>query len=181
MMRYFRKLVGEYVYLSPMNMADVELYTKWLNDSSVSGYLGNFCTLISLSSEQKALEQMASEGYNFAIVRISDDVLIGNISLMAINHIDRNAAVGLFIGEAEDRGNGYGAEALRLILWYGFGTLNLHNIMLTAHADNEQGLACYKKVGFHEIGRSRETKFKDGHYVDSVYMEILDREFTPAL
>lgn len=176
-MRYFKKLTGERIYLSPMNKDDAEIYTKWLNDVSVSGYLGNFSAMITLPGEQRALERMTSEGCNFAIVRISDDTLIGNISLNDIHHIDRNATVGVFIGEAENRGAGYGAEALRLILNYGFKTLNLHNIALTVHADNEQGLACYKKVGFREYGRRHQTKFKDGQYVDLVYMEILDSEF----
>lgn len=177
-MRYFRKIAGERVYLSPMNTDDAEIYTKWLNDKSVGGNLGNFSQAITLSNEQKALERMASEGQNYAIVLKEGDALIGSISLMDIDHISRGATVGLFIGEADQRGKGYGAEALWLILDYGFGTLNLHNIMLQAHADNLQGLACYKKVGFREFGRRREAKFKDCRYVDVVYMEILDHEFS---
>ena len=136
--------------------------------------------MISLDGERKALEHMAGEGQNFAIVLLDEDTLIGNISLMELDHIGRRATAGLFIGEAGHRGKGYGAEALRLILDYGFRTLNLHNIMLTVHADNSQGMACYQKVGFREFGRRREAIFKDGRYVDHVYMEILDHEFNSA-
>ena len=176
-MKYFRKLVGERIYLSPMNLQDAETYTRWLNDAAVSGYLGNFDRVISLASEQKALEKMTSEGQNYAIVKMENDSLIGNISLMEINALSRGATVGLFIGDAENRGKGYGTEALRLILDYGFNTLNLHNIMLLAHADNKQGLACYKKVGFSEFGRRRDARFKNGTYVDVVFMDMLDSEF----
>lgn len=179
-MRYFRKLTGERIYLSPLNTDDAEIYTKWLNDQSVSGNLGNFGQAITLCGEQKVLERMASEGQNYAIVLMKGDVLLGNISLMDIDSVNRTATVGLFIGEADRRGKGYGAEALRLILSFGFKTLNLHNIMLQAHADNIQGIACYKKVGFREFGRRREAKYKDGRYVDIVNMEILDHEFCSA-
>ncbi len=55
--------------------------------------------------------------------------------------------------------------------------MNLHNIMLTVHADNGAGITCYKKVGFREAGRLREWIFKDGKYIDKIYMGILEHEF----
>jgi len=176
-MRYFRKLSGERLYLSPINTDDAAIYTKWLNDFTVSGGLGNFRMMISLDSEKKLLEQLTNEGHNYAIVLDKDDLLIGNIGLMEIDNINRSATVGLFIGESENRGKGYGTEALRLILDFGFKTLNLHNIMLIVHSDNQQAIACYKKVGFREFGRRREAKYKNGNYIDIVHMEILDADF----
>lgn len=176
-MRYFKKLTGERIYLSPMNIDDAELYTKWLNDAAVSEPLGWFRRMVSLSGEKKALENMALEGYNHAIVLNEGDKLIGNTSLMDIDNISRKATVGIFIGEAENRGKGYGAEALRLIVNYGFKTLNLHNIMLQVDSDNERGIACYRKAGFREFGRRREACFKNGQYVDIIHMEILSNEF----
>jgi len=175
-MRYFKKITGERIYLSPMNKDDVEIYTKWMNDAEVSVNLGEYTKMVTLNSEQKNLESMTSDGKNFAII-LNDDTLIGNISLFEIDNISRKATVGLFIGEKENRGKGYGTEALRLILNYGFKMLNLHNIMLLVHSDNEQGIACYKKAGFREFGRQREAKFKNGHYFDVVYMDILHTEF----
>ena len=55
--------------------------------------------------------------------------------------------------------------------------MNLHNIMLSVDADNKAGITCYKKVGFQESGRRREWIFKDGKYIDKIYMDILEREF----
>jgi len=177
-MKYFKKLVGTRLYLSPINAEDSKIYTKWLNDFGVSGHIGNFRQNMGLNNEQKMLEQMASAGQNFAIVLINDDILIGNIGLLNIDNINRTAAIGLFfIGESENRGKGYGSEALQLVLAYGFKTLNIHNIMLRVHSDNEQGIACYKKVGFREFGRRHDSEFKDGKYIDSVHMEILDTDF----
>jgi len=176
-MRYFKKLMGERVYLSPINPDDAERYVKWLNDKAVSGNPTIYPQMISLLSQRKKLEQMSTEGQNFAMVLAENDTLIGGISLTDIDACNRSAALGLFIGETEHRGKGYGAEAIRLILDYSFRTLNLHNIMLEVHGDNPQGVACYHKVGFKEFGRRHEAWFKDGRYVDLIYMEILDREF----
>jgi len=176
-MKYFKKIIGERIYLSPMNIDDAEIYTKWLNDYEVSGNLGNYSRMISLNSEQKALDRMTSEGQNFAIVLQKDDTLIGNISLMDIDHVSRRATIGLFIGEEENRDKGYGSEVLHLLLDYGFKTLNLHNIMLQVHSSNERGIACYKKAGFREFGRRHEANYINGQYIDIVHMEILDSEF----
>ena len=176
-MRYFQKMKGSRLYLSPINKDDTEIYTKWLNDVEVSGNLGNYSKMISLNNEQQMLESMTSDGQHYAIVLYENDTLIGNISLHQIDNIGRKATTGLFIGEQEHRNKGYGSEALKLILDFGFKILNLHNIMLNVHSDNEMAIACYKKVGFREFGRRRESSFKAGRYVDDVHMEILDTEF----
>ena len=40
-MKYFKKIVGERLYLSPMNVEDAETYVKWLSDREVTDTLGN--------------------------------------------------------------------------------------------------------------------------------------------
>ena len=176
-MRYFKKICGERLYLSPINEEDAEIYAKWMNDYSVSSNLTMYAKVINLSFEREALKRLASQEHNYAIVLNRKETLIGNISLMDIDNINRTATLGLFIGEDDNRNQGYGSEALRLILNYGFQTLNLHNIMLFCYSDNEQALGCYKKAGFREFGRRREAKFKDGTYIDIIYMEILVSRF----
>jgi RimJ/RimL family protein N-acetyltransferase len=64
-----------------------------------------------------------------------------------------------------------------LLLGYGFDTLNLHNITLTVQSDNARAIRCYEKVGFRVCGRCRESVFKNGGYVDTVYMDILENEY----
>ena len=173
-MKYFKKIVGDRVYLSPINLDDLEMYTKWMNDIKVVGNLGNYHRMFNLSTEKSALEDLTKDGQNYAIILNDGDLLIGGIGLADLNHIYRTATVGLFIGEAEHRGKGFGTEAMHLIIEYGFKTLNLHNIMLTVRSDNMQAIACYKKVGFTEFGRRREARYVDGRYLDTVYMEVLD-------
>jgi len=177
-MRYFRKIVGKRLYLSPFNADDTEIYSKWaewMNDKTVADNYGGPQNLVSLAGAKKTLEEL--KGYRFAIILLDGDILIGHISLHDIDHLNRNAFIGIFIGEEEHRKKGYGAEAVRLILDYGFKTLNLHNIMLSVHADNYAAISCYKKAGFTETGRRREWVFKNGEYIDKIYMSILAREF----
>ncbi|MDD4797627.1 MAG: GNAT family protein [Eubacteriales bacterium] len=177
-MRYFRKIVGERLYLSPFSADDSEICTqwaRWMNDRTVADHFGGHHQLVSLAGAKKPLEEL--KGYRFAMVLLDGDTLIGQISLHDIDHVHRNAFLGIVIGEEKHRGKGYGAEAIRLILDYGFHTLNLHSVMLSVPADNPAGIACYKKVGFREAGRRREWVFKNGKYVDKIYMDMLAREF----
>ena len=83
----------------------------------------------------------------------------------------------VFIGDKEFRNKGYGTEAIKLILEYGFKYLNLKNIKLDLMEFNERALKCYKKCGFKEYGRRRKCKFIDGEYYDTIEMDILKEEF----
>ena len=114
---------------------------------------------------------------DFSIVNLKDDVLLGNCDLRNIDYIHRKAEVGIVIGEESNRSKGYGTDALKLLLDYGFNYLNLNNIMLNVRSFNKRVIACYKKVGFKECGRRRKCFFLNGKYYDNIQMDILADEF----
>ncbi len=174
-MKYFKKLVGERVYLSPMNIDDAETYVKWFNDFNVTDGLGSSCRLTSLESEKEWLRQNSGQ-YQFAIVKLEDDILIGNCGINGIDQLRQCAEVGLFIGDEENRNKGYGAEALNLLLDYCFDYLNVNNVMLKVFSFNERAINCYRKLGFKEIGRRRQSYYLKGKFYDQVFMDILKSE-----
>ncbi len=176
MSKYIPKIAGQKVYLSPMFLDDAEQYTRWLNDLEVSRYLGHASKCYSMESEKKALERLVSEGHNYAIVLKEEDRLIGNISLMDVNHLYQRAELGIFIGDAGDRNKGYGQEAIRLLIDYGFRFLNLKNIMLKVYSGNARAIHVYQKCGFREFGRRTGCLFVDDQWHDEIYMEILKDE-----
>ncbi|WMJ76060.1 MULTISPECIES: GNAT family N-acetyltransferase [unclassified Sedimentibacter] len=175
-MKYFKKLEGSKVYLSPINIDDAEIYVKWLNDFNVTDGIGTSSATVSLESEKEWLSKNTS-GYQFAIIRLEDDKLIGNCGFHGIMQLRQCAEVGLFIGDEENRSKGYGQDALDLLVSYGFDYLNLNNIMLKVFSFNERAISCYKKVGFKEIGRRRESYYLKGKFYDDVYMDILKKEY----
>jgi len=175
-MRYFKKLVGENIYLSPINLEDYEKYTEWINDLDISLKLGNAHQIYTLQKEQEILEDISEN--SFAIILKENDKLIGNCGLIDVEQVTRKAELGIFIGEKEYWNMGYGTEAITLLLDYSFNLLNLHNIMLEVFAFNERAIECYKKIGFKEIGRRREAREIAGKRYDEVFMDILATEFT---
>ena len=177
-MKYFKKLVGDRIYLSPRNSEDVEKFTEWLNDFETTDYTGKSGILTTLDGERKYLEENSNPEATFVIVTLEDNKMIGTVSLEDINWINRTATLGIFIGDKEFRSKGYGTEAIRLILEYGFKYMNLYNIKLDLMEFNERALKCYEKCGFKEYGRRRKCKFVNGKYYDSISMDILADEFT---
>lgn len=176
-MKYFKKLVGERIYLSPRSVEDAEKFTTWMNDFDVTDYIGRSGQLISLDGEKKYLESTANEEALFDIVTIDDDKLIGTVGLERISHVHRKATLGIFIGDKDYLSKGYGTEAIRLLLDYGFNYMNLNNIKLDVLETNERAKKCYKKCGFKEYGRRRQSHFINGKYYDSIEMDILAEEF----
>lgn len=176
-MKYFKKLIGERIYLSPRNTEEVEKFTEWLNDFETTDYIGRSAIITTLEGERKYFEGSNDKNYSFFIVTLDNDKLIGTIGLECYDHINRTATLGIFIGDKEYRSKGYGTEAVRLILDYGFNYLNLNNIKLDLMSFNERALKCYQKCGFKEYGRRRKCKFINGKYYDSIEMDILAEEF----
>lgn len=179
-MMYFKKLVGERIYLSPKSIEDVEKYTEWMNDFDVTDYTGRSHQILTIEAEKNYLEAHINEEATFAIVESKTDKLLGTIGLHKIDHFKRTATLGIFIGDKDYRSKGYGTEAIRLILDYGFNYLNLNNIKLDLMEFNERAYACYKKCGFKEYGRRRKCNFINGRYYDTIEMDILAEEFTDS-
>lgn len=174
-LKYFRKIPGKNVYLSPMNPEDAATYVKWLSDLSVAENLGNAANTISIAGEKEWIEKN-SQLCQYAIIKAETGELIGNCGYNSIDHIKQCAEVGLFIGDEENRNKGYGTEALMLLVSFGFDYLNLNNIMLKVFSFNERAISCYKKAGFTEFGRRRQAYYLKGKYYDEVYMDIIRSE-----
>ena len=176
-MKYFKKLVGERIYLSPRSTEDAETFTEWMNDFETTDYTGRSGCIMSLEGEKKYLEERNNEEATFVIVTLDKDKLIGTIGLEDVNYINRTATLGIFIGDKNFRCNGYGTEAIRLLLDYGFNYMNLNNIKLDVMEFNERAIKCYEKCGFKEYGRRRKFSFINGKYYDRIEMDILSEEF----
>jgi RimJ/RimL family protein N-acetyltransferase len=162
-------------------MEDAEAFTRWENDLAVALPLGDeaFVPVSLEKSHEQVGEAIRNQSHVFAIVDISSDRLIGRCMLFSLDLVNRTAMLGMMIGEKEYWDHGYGQEASRLLLDYGFNLLNLNSIMLGVYAFNERAIQAYRRVGFREIGRRRQARIINGQKFDMVEMDILAEEFTP--
>lgn len=98
-MKYYKKMIGKHLYLSPINIDDAENYIKWMNDKAVASNYGQYSLVTTSKSDMKWLFEPGSGVHRYAIVLLDGDEMIGSISLHDINHTNRTAFIGIFIGE----------------------------------------------------------------------------------
>jgi RimJ/RimL family protein N-acetyltransferase len=172
---YFKKMVGKKCYLSPINTADAEIFTEWLNDLEVlENIIYNFVT--NVENERLILDRQSKE-HNYSIVTIDNDELIGKCCIENIDHLNQTAEVGIFIGNKNYWNKGYGTEAMTLLLDYGFKALNLHNIFIEVYSFNKRAIRSYEKIGFKRIGKRREALHRNLEKHDIIFMDLLVNEF----
>ncbi len=178
-MTHYKKLVGKKCYLSSCTPEDAEKWTEWNNDLEVAIPLGDEAyTPFSLDKTKEMIDEIIKkQEHVFNIIDLETDTLIGRCVLFNIDKVDRRAMFGILIGEKAYWDKGYGQDATRLMLDYGFNLLNLNNIMLGVFSYNERAVNCYRKVGFKEIGRRRQARIIGGKKFDVILMDILAEEF----
>jgi RimJ/RimL family protein N-acetyltransferase len=94
-----------------------------------------------------------------------------------LEYENRRAMLGIVIGAKAYWGRGYGADAIRTILGWAFGYLNLNRVYLTVYGYNQRAIRCYQKCGFQQEGIMRQAHYIDGQYSDEWMMGILQNEF----
>ena len=102
---------------------------------------------------------------------------VGRCGLYNIDATVRHAELGIGIGEREYWGQGYGREAIALLLDYAFRLRNFHRVWLWVHADNERAIRAYQSCGFREEGRLRDHAWSNGAHVDVLHMAVLRPEW----
>jgi RimJ/RimL family protein N-acetyltransferase len=129
---------------------------------------------------KESIEKELTEFTNsleFSVRTLIDDRLIGFVAFDGINWQHGDTFVAIGIGDPAYRGNGYGTDALRVLLRYGFMELNLYRIQLDAFSYNERAIKSYRKVGFVSEGRQRGMLLRNGQRWDFVYMSVLRDEW----
>ena len=125
-------------------------------------------------------EQAEPDASVVSLVIVVDERPVGDVNLFQIDQRNRHALLGLSLWNRADRGHGYGSDAIRAILRWAFGHLNLHRVELAVDATNAQAIHVYEKLGFVSEGVRRQHHYDDGTYHDELTMAILDHEFRAA-
>lgn len=172
-------LKSKNVTLRPLSLADAPRFCKWLKDPQLTKFLSmHDHPAPTLKEEREWIKarQRDKKSVTFAI-ETAEGVHIGSISLRGIDSPDRRALFGIVIGDQQYWGQGYGTEAGRMLVDYGFRKLKLNRIYLEHIAYNTRGHQSYEKIGFKEEGIFREHTFRDGYFHDVVWMGILRKNY----
>lgn len=153
---------AEKVYLRPITAADTAKVVGWRNKEFVRK---NFIYQKPFTEEGHMawLREQVEPGHVAQFIICVADREIGSVYLRDIDREKETAEYGVFIGEEEALGRGYGTAAARLMLEYGFETLGLKKIFLRFVEGNTGAWKSYEKAGFQMIEDKRErVKLEQG-------------------
>lgn len=172
-------LSGEKILLCPVDKnMDLSEYLSWINNQETTLYMssGDFPTCKEQLQAYIA-RQYENKNIFLGIFTKSNDKHIGNICLYITDHQSHRGEVAIMIGDKKARGKGYGLEALKLIIQYGFMHLSLNKLCAAVAHDNFASYKLFERAGFHLEATLREQFYLNRSYHNDLRYGLLRREY----
>lgn len=176
-------LVGERLYLRPLEVADAEDLARLTTEESETLMERGRIPVSPIGFERwikEAHERQPPNDVYFAVCLKADDRFIGIVNVKDIDWINRTGETGTGLGPAEIRGQGYGTEAKHLLLEYCFDRLHLHAVWSHVWEPNARSAAALAKQGYRLAGRLKWDEVKGGVYRDALLFDLLRDDWLAA-
>lgn len=162
-----------------LELDDYQISVKWRNDDSITNLLGGSKWFVSMETEKQWVQNaiMQNKDIRLAICTVEKDIYIGNIYLTGIDYLNRKAQTQILIGNREYWNNGYGTEAMRLLLEYAFNYKNLRRLEAVVLEDNIGSRKMHEKLGYKKEGILRQSVYKNGQYKNQILYALLKTEY----
>ena len=170
-------LKGEHIFLRALEPEDLDFVYEIENDENI-WEISSTQTPYSRFLIKQYLENAHKDIYEVKQLRLViskyDNATIGLIDIFDFDFHNKRAGVGILIKSEEDRGNGVGSEALKLLIDYCFNHLNLHQLYCNISEDNEASAKLFKKHGFEEIGLKKDWNIVLGVYKNEYLFQLIN-------
>ena len=168
------EIVGERVALGPVRRELYPLHQAWLNDPEVAWNVLGAPVKRSYEEERDWIDAFLAEQANrlWLLYRTDEARPIGLAALTEVGIPEGAATFRMLIGDARDRGQGFGRESSELVLRFAFEELGLREIGLNVYAFNAAGLRLYERLGFREVDRHPMQTERDGRRWDVIRMTL---------
>ena len=173
-------LAGERIRLTAFEPRDLPELARWYQDA---GFMRLFDAEAAYPKTEQQVaayivdQQKSKTAYVFAVRPLDHDDLIGYVELDGIVWAQGSGWISVGLGDPALRGQGYGTEAMRLLLEFAFGEVNLRRVQLTVFSYNAAAIRMYEKLGFQREGVFREFLQRDGQLYDLFLYGLLRREW----
>ncbi|MFW9944215.1 MAG: GNAT family N-acetyltransferase [Candidatus Sifarchaeia archaeon] len=173
---------GKQVHLRRIEPDDLDNVMKNWNNLEMRQYLGHALPF-SRAREREILDELSKQdpwkdGYMLLVIEDKNSQeFLGSVSLMNISKQNSNAELAIAIYDPKNFGKGYGTDATKVMLWFGFNILGLESVFLHTFTENERAQRAFKSAGFKEGGVRRRGVFNLGEFHDLVVMDIVKEEF----
>ena len=173
-------IVGERIRLRPIRRSDLELLQAWEDDVAASGSYNFF----GLKPAEGLLHRFDEKGLlddhrGTLLVETLADQPLGTVSWHPVQYGPNAASRALNIGIGLipiARGQGYGAEAQRLLAGYLFATYPVARVEASTDVTNLAEQRALEKAGFTRDGVLRQAQWRAGAWHDLVVYSKLRGE-----
>lgn len=166
---------GNKIMLRRMRREDTDNIVRWRNSDTV---MKQFIIRTPLTPEihENWIKTKIETGHveQFIIVIKENGKEIGSTYLKDIDRENGTAEYGIFIGEEDEQGKGYGYEAQKLTLDYAFNELGIKNIVIRILSDNQASIANGEKCGFSKIEGSEYEVIIEGEPRTVIFMQLME-------
>jgi RimJ/RimL family protein N-acetyltransferase len=173
-------LMGKLVRLAAPNHDEyADLMSRWSEDGELMRLLNAEPAMIYQRSEvQKWIDKNDGEDMVYFTIRtLAEDKLIGSIELDGFSFDTGNCWLGIYLGERDYWGQGYGTDAMRVLLHYAFTELGIRRVTLNVFEYNQRAIKSYQKAGFKIEGVGRKALLRAGKRWEMIYMGILRKDW----
>lgn len=170
---------GKLVRLRAVEDADLDQVMSWINDEEITRYLSQVGQVSSRSQEENHLAKLMRGKDQHSVgftIETKEGEYLGQGSLHDIDSVSRHAELGVIIGRKELHGQGYGSDAVRLLLRTAWEVLNLEKVYLRVVGGNLQAIKTYERCGFREAVRFHRHCFIHGAWEDDLLMEVFRQD-----
>jgi RimJ/RimL family protein N-acetyltransferase len=116
------------------------------------------------------------DGVVWAVVRRSDERLLGGVNLWWRSIADQQAEVG-YVFAREAQGVGYATEAVRAVVDTAFRVLDVHRVYARLDARNEASARLLTRLGMRHEAHLREDGIFKGEWGDTDLYAVLAQEW----
>ncbi|MBC5637317.1 GNAT family N-acetyltransferase [Ornithinibacillus sp. BX22] len=169
---------GKSVYLRPLTKEDNKSILNAVHDEEIRYMTGtrNMFTMEQINAQIDRILEDDSR-YDFAICLVEADGIIGDLTILDIDKMNRKAGFRIALHDKKYFNKGYGTEAVELALAFTFKELKLNRLQLEVYSHNKRGIKAYEKVGFKVEGVLRDSLFYNEAYSDEIIMGILAEDY----
>lgn len=150
------KLRGAKISLEPMTKEEIPQFFYWATKSPF--WYGEYSDEPIPTYEQFRDEwkdhyfddSQPELGRSFAI--LFKGRTVGQVNYNEIDRKDQSVDMDIIIYQEEDRGKGYGPDALLTLCDFLFSEMDVKKCKLEVAVNNEKAIKSYKKIGFKKVG-----------------------------
>jgi RimJ/RimL family protein N-acetyltransferase len=171
-------LIGERIALTTYTEQDLNELLPFFQDvSTLRYYLPTTIRPFNFEQLKQLLKDWNDGESNFVFAIRIDGQVCGLVNIDGLDYPNSHAEIGIAITDRMRRGQGLAAEALRVLLDFAFGELNLQRIWCRIISGNEPSIRLFSQAGFKPEGVLRRHVRRSGEFCDMLIFGLLRDEY----